>query len=754
MKTVKHLLLMFLYSAAVTGQSAWFQYSPLPQGNALSKIRALDKDIAVAVGDTGTIVRTNDGGKTWTVQHHTRHTLNSLFLVNRTTGYCVGDSGTILSTNDGGASWVQYASLFKKNLNDVCFTSADTGWAVGDSVAILHTTDGGKNWNYLKIDDTPWLFFYLKTVLFIGPMNGWICGYGTGCGCHWGTCNYITIDGGTTWKRMNSSIIKIDERFTQIYAYTIQFTDQNTGWLAGNKSDNVVSCPFIAQTTDGGNSWVEKKLSNSTFFLAGHSISSVFFHENQTGWIAYGKNELMRTDNEGVSWQKVDDARMTVPVHSVYFSDSTHGWLCGKSGLLAKTVNSGISWEACSRQLPFIIHSIQYQTKNDVWVVGRSDTENGVLASSADGGKQQWKIMISDRDIYYRKLHCIDANNLLLFGARQDSTGSAYLQVIFESTDGGLNWTDIAAGGIDLDRYFFLNEKCGWARHVQETNGKYTSTLYQTNDGGYNWTKSGLIDATEVISLCFTTPNEGHCIAYPDIVYNTTTGGQTWEKQALPGNVSINAIQFFDQATGWICGSRGSVFKTVDSGKSWNRVTTGVTDDLSSICFISATHGWVVGSNGTILFTSNGGLSWVREASLTKEYLGYIYGTDSTNVWTTTPSGIVLTKLPVDMTYKKNNPPDNLSELHTSVRVHYDGITKSLCLSGKALNQKSVIVVALHSLSGRVVRWYIFSPAENGLDGHRVTAADLGAGVYVCRITMTLAGNQILKGHNRVFVSR
>ena len=64
-----------------------------------------------------------------------------------TTGYAVGNSGTILKTTDGGANWVAQTSGTANICSDVHFpVDATTGYAVGSSGTILKTTDGGANW--------------------------------------------------------------------------------------------------------------------------------------------------------------------------------------------------------------------------------------------------------------------------------------------------------------------------------------------------------------------------------------------------------------------------------------------------------------------------------------------------------------------------------------------------------------------------------------------------------------------------------
>ena len=72
--------------------------------------------------------------------------LHSVQFVNQTTGYAVGDFGVILKTTDGGTSWSIQSSGISSNLYGLFFTEENTGTAIGGSGTILRTADGGSTW--------------------------------------------------------------------------------------------------------------------------------------------------------------------------------------------------------------------------------------------------------------------------------------------------------------------------------------------------------------------------------------------------------------------------------------------------------------------------------------------------------------------------------------------------------------------------------------------------------------------------------
>jgi photosystem II stability/assembly factor-like uncharacterized protein len=102
-----------------------------------------------AVGESGTIIKTTDGGLNWIIQTSgTINNLYSVFFTDMNTGYAVGDSGIILKTTNGGINWVNRTSGTLNKLRSVFFADINTGYAVGNNGVILSTINGGSDWTF------------------------------------------------------------------------------------------------------------------------------------------------------------------------------------------------------------------------------------------------------------------------------------------------------------------------------------------------------------------------------------------------------------------------------------------------------------------------------------------------------------------------------------------------------------------------------------------------------------------------------
>lgn len=142
------LAFTFIFLKTATAQSGWYWQNPLPQGNPLYAISFNDAMTGTAVGKDGTILRTTDGGSTWSQQNSgTTRILEAVSFSDVNTGTVVGSSGTILRTTDGGSTWNQQNSGVTSNfILGVSFANANTGIAVGSFGLIRITNNGGANW--------------------------------------------------------------------------------------------------------------------------------------------------------------------------------------------------------------------------------------------------------------------------------------------------------------------------------------------------------------------------------------------------------------------------------------------------------------------------------------------------------------------------------------------------------------------------------------------------------------------------------
>jgi len=108
---------------------------------------------AVCVGERGRVLLGGDGGDWAEGRSGTEATLTAVFFHDERLGWAVGHDGVILRTQDGGASWTTARSApeEEKPLLDVWFSDARRGFAAGAYGLFLESSDGGATWTPRKV---------------------------------------------------------------------------------------------------------------------------------------------------------------------------------------------------------------------------------------------------------------------------------------------------------------------------------------------------------------------------------------------------------------------------------------------------------------------------------------------------------------------------------------------------------------------------------------------------------------------------
>jgi len=281
------------------------------------------------VGSEGIILHTSDGGINWETQKApVESDLYDACFVDDQTGWVVGKFGIILHTIDGGKSWEKQTSDTKNRLFSVHFINRDTGWTVGTMGTILHTTDAGNNWIKQGVGEDK----YYNAVFFVDGQRGWIVGEAS--------VIYHTEDAGNSWIRHECKELIPKEQVDDFpppppQLYDVFFSNATTGWATG--MDGV-----IIKTDDGGKGW--KKLQSTAAF----SLFKIFVVGDK-GWAIGERGQYLVSTDGGNSWEKQEDAMKTrFWLRDMIFTDVSHGWVVGASGTIASTDNGGRNWKNIS----------------------------------------------------------------------------------------------------------------------------------------------------------------------------------------------------------------------------------------------------------------------------------------------------------------------------------------------------------------------------------------------------------------------
>jgi photosystem II stability/assembly factor-like uncharacterized protein len=180
----------------------------------LTSVSFCDENFGWAVGPE-VIVSTSDGGKSWEVRYRgeANRKLLGIECVTHESAWVVGENGTILHTEDAGKTWGRQDAGVSSTLMRARFFGND-GWILGSEGTLLRTKDGGATWGREKLDVTGML-----CDIHIMGLQGWVVG-------SQGTILYSS-DGGNAWHRKKSP--------TDEDLYCLSFLDSVHGWAAGER---------------------------------------------------------------------------------------------------------------------------------------------------------------------------------------------------------------------------------------------------------------------------------------------------------------------------------------------------------------------------------------------------------------------------------------------------------------------------------------------------------------------------------------
>lgn len=295
----------------------------------LHSISCIDSEHIWASGNYGTILFSADSGRTWQSQESgiDEYLLSSIVFTDIHTGWAAGINGTMIHTADGGKTWVKQNSNTTSNLLDLFFVDPDYGWAVGELGTVIYTNDGGKTWeSQMEEQDA-----ILNDVFFVDRNNGWVVG-------EFGTILY-TVDSGKTWlpqfcKDIEPEVSETEWEKPMPALYGIYFIDRYTGWIVG--MDGV-----ILKTEDGGKNW--KKLDSDT----DKPLYSIVVKDKK-GFVVGCKGVFLESEDAGQSWEQKKEALKTkFWLREISFAENI-GVIVGARGTVARSDNEGKSWELIS----------------------------------------------------------------------------------------------------------------------------------------------------------------------------------------------------------------------------------------------------------------------------------------------------------------------------------------------------------------------------------------------------------------------
>lgn len=258
--------------------------------------------------DNGIIVRTTDGGATWTTVATSPVDLLAVAFLESGQGLATG-RGQILSTDDGGENWTISRQVSGETLADVTILDSGRAIAVGSGpmesppdlsgpIRILTTDDGGSTWREANIPPSvSTLHITLRFVCVNTDQTGVTFGQGPN-----GTAILRTRDGGQTWTDVSDRV---------------ESGDLIGGTCLGNQSFALVgNGTRLVESFDGGDTWQDRSSVFAMVFPASGELHDLTLAGQEVGWAVGARYEILddgatraipaivRTADGGQNWEQ------------------------------------------------------------------------------------------------------------------------------------------------------------------------------------------------------------------------------------------------------------------------------------------------------------------------------------------------------------------------------------------------------------------------------------------------------------------
>lgn len=297
---MKHVFTLSLLCAALLPTLVFAQWTKLASSTTqnLHDVTFLNANYGVAVGDTGTVLRTTNGGASWQPRNiSTKSNLQSVEIIGIDTILVAAGSyfeGEVYRTTNGGNTWTLVAE-------GIDLEPSGNDYFALNSENILRSSNKGATWDStgIEIGSTTLLerlHFPSKVGYAIGNVSGF---------ASYSTIGYRTDDAGQTW----TGLFSLD--FPNANAYSAAaFPDADTGLIFTNVQER----------------FLPGRLNQLT------KIYAFYFDESQT--------QQWRFDSE-----LVNDS-LPAYINDAYFFDGLNGYALGANGILYKTTDGGVTFTA------------------------------------------------------------------------------------------------------------------------------------------------------------------------------------------------------------------------------------------------------------------------------------------------------------------------------------------------------------------------------------------------------------------------
>jgi photosystem II stability/assembly factor-like uncharacterized protein len=338
-----HVTAALQAQVAGTGDAPRVTRQPVGRNAMLFAVHAVDTAVVWASGTAGTVLRTLDGGRTWTPRPvHDADALQfrDVHAFGADTAWVLaignGDASRIYRTTDGGASWTaQFVNTDSAAFYDcLVMLDARTGFVYGDATRgrthVLRTADAGATWTLLPPEAVPAPLegegAYAASGRCVARGSATRAYVATGGP---GSRLFVSDDAARTFRALETPFARGPSAGTSALAFTDAMRGAGVaGDMTALRTDTLRAA--VAVTTDGGTTWTLRPRPPRPGALAGVAwVPGPAAHPFAETLVVTGFGGAFASVDGGRSWVVLTDEATT----GVDATGRT-AWLGGRGAIL------------------------------------------------------------------------------------------------------------------------------------------------------------------------------------------------------------------------------------------------------------------------------------------------------------------------------------------------------------------------------------------------------------------------------------
>ncbi len=525
------------------GSSGWQWGNPLPQGNTV-RAMSFSGGTGYAAGDFGTLLKTRDGGTSWSgLQVGTLQGLSVVQALDADTVFA-GGGCVARRTVDGGATFtaVRFTPVesgCRVGLRDLSFVTRDLGFLLLADGSIFTTTDGGTQFApRTAVPETraaggsaePGGLAFLSERVGYATSGGKV---------------FQTLDGGVSWRAVASSGPRLNR---------LWFPDAQHVFAVGDGG-------AFLRSDDGGATWTAKSVApgNQSLTSIGCNTSRICVLTTAAG------TELIRTGEYGDAGGTVVTPS-TDPVHAAAFGSPSRVIAAGDRGTSVVSDDTGVTFTPIGGRIRGSFRALRAGGAAGTAFAPGTD---GGLAQTSDGGRT------------WRTGGNVPTPADLLDVSFPTATDGYALDVdggLFRTENAGTTWKTLGTGSTRRPRAVLAPD----ASTVLVIGPR---GVRRSVDAGetFDQVRASAVLRAQLSGVAQAAVGGATYVWGPATIARSDDDGRTWRAISRPGGrraPAILQVAFANAKVGLMRDAHGRVWRTADGGRRWTQLTSIGTDSV------------------------------------------------------------------------------------------------------------------------------------------------------------------------------